>query len=55
MEYGYPPMPEEQARETHATIVSGANTLLRGDRWSNHSANDPQVIRDAAYCERTGE
>ena len=27
-----PPTAEEQARETHATIVSGANTLLRGDR-----------------------
>lgn len=52
MGYRDPPTPEEQVRETHAAIVSGANTLLRD--WSSHPANDPQVIRDASYCERTG-
>ena len=45
-----PPAPEEQALETHAAIVSGANTLLRGDRlgWF---ATDEEVERVRTTCE----
>ena len=45
-----PPTLEEQARETHATIVSGANTLLRGDRLG-YDASDDAVERVQTTCE----
>ena len=45
-----PPTLEEQARETHATIVSGANTLLRGDRLG-YDASDDEVERVNTTCE----
>ncbi|MDE0390648.1 MAG: transferrin-binding protein-like solute binding protein [Rhodospirillales bacterium] len=45
-----PPTPEEQARETHATIVSGANTLLLGDRLGYDASND-EVERVNTTCE----
>ena len=44
-----PPTPEEQARETHATIVSGANTLLMGDRLG-YFATDDAVERTNTTC-----
>ena len=44
-----PPTPEEQARETHATIVSGANTLLMGDRLGCF-ATDDAVERTTTTC-----
>ena len=45
-----PPTPEEQARETHAAIVSGANTLLFGDRLA-YDASDDEVERVNTTCE----
>ena len=45
-----PPTPEEQARESHATIVSGANTLLLGDRLG-YDASDDEVDRVNTTCE----
>ena len=45
-----PPTPEEQARETHAAIVSGANTLLLGDRLG-YFATDDEVERVNTTCE----
>ena len=45
-----PPTPEEQARETHATIVSEANTLLLGDRLG-YFATDDEVERVNTTCE----
>ena len=44
-----PPTPREQARESHAAIVSGANTLLMGDRlgWF---ATDDAVERTGTTC-----
>ena len=44
-----PPTPEEQARETHAEIVNGANTLLMGDRLG-YFATDDAVERTTATC-----
>ena len=44
-----PPTPEEQARETHAAIVSGANTLLMGDRLG-YLAADGAVARTNTTC-----
>ncbi len=44
-----PPTPEEQARETHAAIVSGANTLLMGDRFG-YFATDDAVERTTTTC-----
>jgi len=44
-----PPTPEEQAREIHAAIVSGANTLLMGDRLG-YFATDDAVERTATTC-----
>ena len=44
-----PPTPEEQARETHAEIVSGANTLLMGDRLG-YFATDDAVERTTTTC-----
>ena len=45
-----PPTPEEQARESHAAIVSGANTLLRGDQLGWFAA-DGEVERAKTTCE----
>ena len=45
-----PPTAEEQARETHAAIVSGANTLLRGDRLGYY-ATDDETERVKTTCE----
>ena len=45
-----PPTPEEQARETHAAIVSAANTLLFGDRLG-YDASDDEVERVNTTCE----
>ncbi len=45
-----PPTTEEQARETHATIVSGANTLLYSDRLGYY-ASDDEVERVNTSCE----
>ncbi len=44
-----PPTPEEQARMTHAAIVSGANTLLMGDRLGYLAAEDA-VERTNTTC-----
>ena len=44
-----PPTPGEQARETHAAIVSGANTLLMGDRLG-FVATDGAVERTGTSC-----
>ena len=44
-----PPTPEGQARETHAAIVSGANTLLMGDRLGYFAADDA-VERTTTTC-----
>ena len=44
-----PPTPEEQARETHAEIVSGANALLMGDRLG-YFATDDAVERTTTTC-----
>ena len=45
-----PPTAVERLRETHATIVSGANTLLRGDRLG-YFADDEEVERVRVTCE----
>ena len=44
-----PPTPGEQAREAHAAIVSGANTLLMGDRLG-YFATDGAVERAKTTC-----
>ena len=44
-----PPTPEENARETHAAIVSAANTLLMGDRLGWFEA-DGAVERTGTTC-----
>ena len=44
-----PPTAEDQARQTHAAIVSGANTLLRGDRLG-YDASDDEVERVKTTC-----
>ena len=44
-----PPTPEEQARETNAATVSGANTLLMGDRLG-YFATDDAVERTTTTC-----
>ena len=44
-----PPTPEEQARETHAAIVSGANTLLYSDRLG-YFGTDDEVERVKTTC-----
>ena len=44
-----PPTAEEQARETHGAIVSGANTLLMGDRLG-YFATDDAVERTNTTC-----
>ncbi len=44
-----PPTPGEQARETHAAIVGGANTLLMGDRLGWFAA-DGAVQRTGTTC-----
>ena len=45
-----PPTPVEQLRETHVTIVSGANTLLRGDRLG-YFTSDEELERVRVACE----
>ncbi len=45
-----PPTPEEEARETHAGIVSEANILLLGDRLG-YFATDDEVERVNTTCE----
>ena len=45
-----PLTPEEQARESYATIVSAANTLLFGDRLG-YDASDDEVERVNTTCE----
>lgn len=44
-----PPTAEEQARERHAAIVSGANTLLLADRLG-YDASDDEVERVRTTC-----
>ena len=44
-----PPTAEEQARETHGAIVSGANALLMGDRLG-YFATDDDVERAKTTC-----
>ena len=44
-----PPTTDEQARETHGTIVGGANTLLMGD-WLAWLAADDDVERTNTTC-----
>ena len=44
-----PPTPEERAREMHAAIVGGANTLLMGDRLG-YFATDDAVERTNTTC-----
>ena len=45
-----PPTAEEQARETHAAIISAANTLLHGDRLG-YFTTDEEVERVRTTCE----
>ncbi|MDE0051012.1 MAG: transferrin-binding protein-like solute binding protein [Rhodospirillales bacterium] len=45
-----PPTADEAARASHAHIVSGANTLLRGDRLG-YDASDDEVERVNTTCE----